>query len=339
MNPRNVLFRRKVRIPRSAILLLPLCLLASAGAQAPATPLMEQVLRIVHEHHGQVALFAENLKTHQTVAVSQDVPVQTASVIKLAILYEALEQIRSGKAHFEDRITLTHADQVPGSGLLVMVDTPMQLTFKDVLTMMIVMSDNTGANLAMDHLGIANINNRVAKLGLKNTYLYKKVSTPLPPGVVLPADFSKFGLGKTTAKEMATLMTKIVRCELASPGDPPQAGDAALCDAALKMLHVQFYRSAIPRYLDTMPGATGDSIANKTGSLNAVRNDVAAISTKNGIVVIAAFTFDNADHSWGAEQEGELTIAKLARAIIRNWSPDGLAPWPVSNRTASADSK
>jgi beta-lactamase class A len=62
---------------------------------------------------------------------------------------------------------------------------------------------------------------------------------------------------------------------------------------------VQFYRNAIPRYLDGMPGATGDSIANKTGSLDAVRNDVAAVSTKNGLIVISCFTFDNKDRSWG----------------------------------------
>ena len=129
---------------------------------------------------------------------------------------------------------------------------------------------------------------------------------------------------------MAILMTKIVRCELAEPGSPTRADDTASCAVALKMLHVQFYRSAIPRYLDGMPGATGDSIANKTGSLDAVRNDVAAISTKNGMVVISAFTFNNKDRSWGAEQEGELTIAKLARAIIQNWSPEGLAAWPSS---------
>lgn len=34
-----------------------------------------------------VALFAENLKTGQTVALNPDEPVQTAPVIKLIILY------------------------------------------------------------------------------------------------------------------------------------------------------------------------------------------------------------------------------------------------------------
>jgi beta-lactamase class A len=312
---------------------------ASYAVQAQGTtPLQDRIHAIAAEHHGDVALFAENLKTHETVAISPDTPVQTASVIKLAILYEALEQVRSGKAHFDDKITLTKTDQVPGSGVLLFFDTPLSLTLKDLLTMMVVMSDNTATNLVMDHLGIENIDARIAKLGLKDTYLYKKIFTPAPAGVAMPADQKKFGLGKTTAREMAMLMTRIVRCELTQPGNPARADDAALCAVALKMLHVQFYRSAIPRYLDGMPGATGDSIANKTGSLDAVRNDVAAISTKNGMVVISAFTFNNTDHSWGAEQEGELTIAKLARAIVQNWSPEGLAPWPsMSDKAGSAD--
>jgi beta-lactamase class A len=223
---------------------------------------------------------------------------------------------------------LTKTDQVQGSGVLLFFDTPLPLTLKDALTMMVVMSDNTATNLAIDHLGLENIDARIAKLGLKDTYLYKKVFMPPTAGMVMPADQKKFGLGKTTAREMATVMKRIVNCELAEPGNPARPDDPALCAVALKMLHVQFYRTAIPRYLDGMRGATGDSIANKTGSLDAVRNDVAAISTKNGLVIISAFTFNNKDHSWGTEQEGELTIAKLARAIIQSWSPDGLATWP-----------
>jgi beta-lactamase class A len=317
-------------VPLKPLLCLLCFLFCVAGAQAQKAPLSleAQVHAIAAEHHGDIALFAENLKTHETVAILPDTPVQTASVIKLAILYEALEQVRSGKAHFDDKITLTAADQVAGSGVLLFFDAPLSLTLKDVLTMMIVMSDNSATNLVIDHLGIENIDARISKLGLKDTYLYKKVFMPAPAGTVMPADQKKFGLGKTTAREMARVMTKIVRCELAEPDGQTQADDVKLCQVALKMLHVQFYRNAIPRYLEGMPGATSDSIANKTGSLDAVRNDVAAISTKNGMVIVSAFVFNNKDRSWGAEQEGELTIAKLARAIIQSWSPEGLAAWP-----------
>ncbi len=301
------------------------------AGRARGDDLQTKVRAIAAAHHGDVALFASNLKNGESVAIAPDAVVQTASVIKLAILYEALEQVREGKAHWEDKLTLNKSDQVPGSGLLLFFDTPLSLTLKDVLTMMIVMSDNTAANMAMDKIGIPNVNRRMEMLGLKNTYLYKKVFTPNPPGVVMPADQKKFGLGKTTAREMALLMTKIVTCDLAEPGAPVRPSDTDLCAVSAHMLHVQFYRNAIPRFLDGTPGATGDSIANKTGSLDAVRNDVAAVSTKNGLIVISCFTFNNADHSWTTQQEGELTIAKIARALVETWSPAGLASWPASS--------
>lgn len=305
--------------------LLLLFLTIPALAQTPPPTLLSQLQAIASQHHGQVSLYAENLTTHQTVALAPDTPVQTASVIKLAILYEALEQIRAGRAHFDDPLTLAPADRVPGSGILRFFDAPLALTFKDVLTLMIVMSDNAATNLAIDHLGLANINARIAALGLHDTYLYKKVFTPVAPGTTLPADFQRFGLGKTTPREISTLMSRFVRCDLA---DKPQPNDPALCAAALDMLHHQFTRTAIPRYLDFLPGATETSIANKTGALDAVRNDVAAVSTPHGIVLISCFTSGNRDRSWGPDHEAELTIAKLARAIVEAWSPEGLAPWP-----------
>ena len=331
---------RTARLFLQGMLLSVICYGASAAQIAPPAPttdaLTARVRAIAAQHHGQVAVFAEDLSTHETVALAPDTPVQTASVIKLAILYEAIEQIRSGNAHWSDPVTLKAADQVPGSGVLLFFDTPLQLTLKDALTMMIVMSDNTATNLVIDHLGLEKIDARIASLGLKNTYLYKKVFTPVTPGTVLPADYKTFGLGKTTAREMVKLMTKIITCDLAQTGEAPNAGDGALCAVALHMLHVQFTRTAIPRYLDGMPGATGDSLANKTGALNAVRNDVAAISTRNGMIVMACFTYDNKDHSWGAEQEGELTIAKIAQEIVQSWSPQGLAAWPAAESTGKS---
>lgn len=303
--------------------------------------LMARVRGIAAAHHGEVALFAEDLRTHETVAIAPDVPVQTASVIKLAILYEAMEQVRAGKLHWSDTIVLKKTDQVQGSGVLRFFDAPLTLTLKDVLTMMIVMSDNSASNVAMDAVGIENVNRRIALLGLKDTYLYKKIFTPVVAGVMMPADQKKFGLGKTTAREMAKVMTKIATCDLGGTmgGGEAAGGDAGICATALKMLHVQFYRTSIPRYLDAMKGSVGDSIANKTGSLDAVRNDVAAVSTKNGMVVISCFTYNNADRSWGAEHEAELTIAKISREIVTAWSPEGLAAWPADRGAVIAQGR
>lgn len=291
------------------------------------SPLQQTLNTIAAKHHGNVALFAENLRTGQTVGIHPDQPVQTASVIKLAILYEAMKQIRVGKAHLEDSVVLHQQDQVPGSGVLLFFDTPVTLTFKDLLTMMIVMSDNTATNLVIDHLGIANINQRIHLLGLKDTYLYKKIFQPADGP--MPPDQKLYGLGKTTPREMASVMQRLITCDLAETGTQPQPGDQQLCAVARHMLRSQFYRGGVPRYLEKAYPDADSSIANKTGALNAVRNDVAAVDTKQGLLIFSIFTYDNQDQTWSVDDEGEVTIAKLAKAIVKAWSPTGLASFDV----------
>jgi len=41
-------------------------------------------------------------------------------------------------------------------------------------------------------------------------------------------------------------------------------------------------------------------------------------------MVLSIFTYENADTSWTADNEGDVTIAKLARAIVEAWSPEGI---------------
>ena len=57
-----------------------------------------------------------------------------------------------------------------------------------------------------------------------------------------------------------------------------------------------------------------------------MRNDVAVVAGKAGPMIISIFTYNNTDHGWTADNEGEMTISKLAREIVEAWSPAGLDP-------------
>jgi beta-lactamase class A len=263
--------------------------------------------------HGKLTLYAVDLDSGKTVAVDADEPVPTASVIKLAILFEALKQVQSGRVHFDDRLVMKKSDQVEGSGVLTLFDTPLTLTLKDALTMMIVVSDNTGTNLAIDRLGLGRIDDRITWMGLHNTWLYKKVFEPAVGPV--PADQPRFGLGKTTAREMAEIMTRFATCNLHAPGifGAPTMQERQLCDTALAMLKNQTDRDGIPRYLGSL------TVANKTGALNDVRNDVAIVYAPKGPIVISAFTHDNEDMSWTADNAAQLLMGRLAKLIVDDW--------------------
>jgi len=281
-----------------------------------ASGLLAALVALSAPYQGKVAIYATDLTSGREVALNADTPVPTASVIKLAVLFEALKQVQEGRVRFTDTLTMTKPDQVAGSGVLSLFDTPMKLTLKDALTMMIATSDNTGTNLVIDRLGLADVDNRIGWMGLKDTWLYKKVF--MPPVGPMPADQKQFGLGKTTAREMAAIMTRFATCNLNAPGtttpQPPSPADRALCDAAVTMLKHQTDGNSVPRYL------TGVDVANKTGSLDDVRNDVAIVYAKNGPIVISAFTYANADQSWTPDNAGALLIGKMAKTIVDTWN-------------------
>jgi beta-lactamase class A len=281
-----------------------------------AADLQKQVEALAQQHHGKVALYAKNLKTGAEVAIDADEPVQTASVIKVAILMEVFSEAKAGKLSLDERLTLTKENQVPGSGILTFLQAGLQPTVQDAVVLMTDLSDNTATNLLIDKVTVAAVDKKITDMGLKNTWLYKKVFKPAEGP--MPADQKKFGLGKTTAREMAQMFESIDRCDL---------GDAALCKRMLQILKDQQDNNEIPRliqYSDTSEKPS--AIAHKTGALDDVRNDVGIVYTTAGPIVISAFTWDNKDHSWTADNEAMLTIAKMSKAIVESWAPKGLNP-------------
>ncbi len=291
--------------------LLLVVLIASA---ASAADLQKQLEEMAGKHPGKVALYAKNLKTGDSVALDADRPVKTASVIKLPIMMEAFYQVKAGKIRLQDKIQLTKQNQVPGSGVLAFMSPGLELTLADAITLMMILSDNTATNMVIDQVGIPAVNKRSQSMGLKNTWLYKKVYKPAEGP--MPADQKQFGLGKTTAREMAEAMASIQRCDL---------GDQVLCHKMIGIMRNQQYRNMIPHYLETVDTSeTPSAVADKIGQLDAVRNDVALVLSKSGPLVISAFTYDNQDESWVPENQAELLIARLSKAIVDAWAPEGL---------------
>jgi beta-lactamase class A len=179
---------------------------------------------------------------------------------------------------------------------------------------MITQSDNTAANLVLAHVGRENVNNRLRRLGFTITTSIRPINHP-NEGDQSP-ELKPFGIGRTTAREMAGILEAINRCDL---------GDQKLCARMIDIMEHQFWRNCIPHYLeDSDTTEVASHVANKTGSLDHNRNDVGIVYTKDGPIVISAFTYNNADTSWTPENEAELLIARLAKTIVYGWAPDGL---------------
>ncbi|WP_170169194.1 serine hydrolase [Mesobacillus subterraneus] len=99
---------------------------------------------------------------------------QSASLIKLPILYAALRLVDKGVLSLKKLVPIRETDEVGDTGVLqvLMVD---QLSVQDLLALMIIVSDNTATNLVIDEIGMGEINSKIALLGMDQTVLKRKM--------------------------------------------------------------------------------------------------------------------------------------------------------------------
>ncbi|HZO90908.1 MAG TPA: serine hydrolase [Chthonomonadaceae bacterium] len=262
---------------------------------------------IERESGSVISLAARNLQTGEMVGYHADRKVSTASVIKLPILVHVALAVREGRLSWGETLTLLEAEKVGGSGILTSLTAGLALPLRDACTLMIILSDNTGTNMVIDHVGIEPVNARMRALGLPRTTLFRKAYSQ--SAVVSRAE-ARFGLGVTTPHEMVRLLTLLAEGKV---------GDAETSADILKILEGQHYRESIPRLLPAEWKYAG-----KTGALNHVRNDVGLVTLPDGRrFALALFCQNIPGVLWTADNPGHLALARIARRVLAYWTGGG----------------
>src|SRR5205823_3912939 len=100
----------------------------------------------------------------------------TASSIKLAVLLELMRQAQEEKLSLDEKHTVRRRETVAGDPILYMLgDGTVTMTLRDVATFMVVLSDNGATNILIDRVGMDNIKAEIARLGLAQTRLRRRM--------------------------------------------------------------------------------------------------------------------------------------------------------------------
>jgi beta-lactamase class A len=281
--------------------LLALVAVPILAAPTSAADLEDRIAPLVKEHKGKVAIAVKHLKTGDSFYLNADTAMPTASLIKLPVMVEAYWQVKDEKVKLDTKLTLTKDDKVPGSGILTNhFSDGATFPLKDAVRLMIVYSDNTATNMVLDQIGIPSTNERMAKLGFKNTKINAKVFKGSTTSID-PEGTKKYGLGSTTAKEMVQLLELIDAGKVASPeACKEMIGHLKACDDKEKMT----------RFL---PANT--VVAHKTGSVNAAKTDAGIIYLKSGPVAVCVMTDENDDKRWVPDNAAQVLIGKIAKEV------------------------
>ncbi len=214
---------------------------------------------------GEISLYAESLKTGESIAFQPDIPLVAASVIKLPILVEAFRQAEEGMLSMKEEIRIRPRDKMPSCGVLTYLHDGITVRLSDLCVLMMIVSDNTAANLLMDRLGMEQVNQTMRRLGLEKTTLRRRL---------FDSEAAARGLqNEITAREMALLLKKIQAGACVSP-----QADARM----LQILKDQRLNGKIPFYLH------GCAIAHKTGEDDGVTHDVGIVFAENPFILCLA---------------------------------------------------
>lgn len=256
------------------------------------------------------------------VAVGADVPVVMASVYKILVLVAYCRAVDEGAIDPREPVVVPPARTPGGTGISALAD-PVTMSWRDLATSMIAVSDNAAADVVHTRVGRGRVAALPAELGLPGTRvaggtedvfadLVADTGTddvaaafavladndvPVEVRALNPA----FG-SSTTAADTTRLLALLWRGELASA-----AGTAF----ARRVLAAQIW----PHRLRAGFPATA-AVAAKTGTVGAVRNDVGVVSYP-GEHPVAVAVFTHAARSDASVPRADAAIGAAARAAVQ----------------------
>ncbi|WP_080848818.1 serine hydrolase [Cytobacillus gottheilii] len=131
------------------------------------------VQRLTSAAHGRVSLFIESDKG--VIEIDHHALYRAASTIKIPILIEALRQAESGRLDLKQPISISSAHITGGAGILQSLSLPAEMKLVDLLSLMIVVSDNSATNILIDLLGQNQIVQCLKVMNLQETKLQRKM--------------------------------------------------------------------------------------------------------------------------------------------------------------------
>ena len=281
---------------------------AALALQGPAQPaplqrLEASIQRTARSINATWGIYVKSLETGEEIAIDADRRMETMSTIKIPLMVEVFEQIKAGKFKLADKYTFVEADSQPGTGTIQRLDPGAVMTVKDLITMMIVVSDNTATEVLYRMVGGPDVvNARLDTLGLKNTRAMNVPSKWFPALRAAPTTEQFYREGKhpfglSTPREMGRLLEMMERGTLV---DKPSS------DLMLRIMRGQLYRTRIPRYV------TGYTIPHKTGDfLPYVGDDVGILEAPGKTIIVSVFTGNH----FGSGEALENAIGVVARDV------------------------
>lgn len=283
---------------------------ATAAASGRIDQLRKRLEAACADKAGKVGVAVKCLETGEELYLNADESFPMASTFKLPVLLELLAQVKEGKFKLDDEIAVGPADQHLGSGILAALTAPgITLSVRNAANLMMMISDNSAADICLAKVGADNVNKRLRGWGITGISVNRscqelildtlgldpqayKDKSPAEieaavnrleaskPGALdeIRRNFSHDSRDQSTPRAMNTLLEKLYKKEILDPES---------CDLALGIMYA--CQTGEARIKGLLP--PGTALAHKTGTIGGTANDVGILVLPDGVGHVALSVF------------------------------------------------
>lgn len=223
--------------------------------------LVSKIQDLIEQSQGIWGIVLEDLDLGERWELNGDELFYAASVIKVPIMASVFAAIKKEELALTDQILLKQEDIVIGAGVLQHLTMGTSLSLLDVMTLMIIQSDNTATNILIDLVGVDSIAETMKQAGMENSTFHHKL--------MMNNTANPNGRNQITAADIAKLLNRMATGELVS---------ADACEQMIGIMKKQQKTDCLPEklpspYSNFNNGMTAWELAHKGGWIPGIRHD------------------------------------------------------------------
>ena len=277
--------------------------------------LIEKLNALCDEQPYQTGWYLKNLQSGETADRNGDTVYPSASTRKISIMMAALAAVNAGTLSLDDPFEIEKKYQDNNSGVFQFLSTGIQISFRDALIMMIIVSDNACTGKIVDMLGLDALNAYTRRVGMVNST--HRFNIPPKTG----RDHTLEQANTTTPADVGRLLELILQGTTDEDVAARLGVTPELCTLAIDILLMQRLTSRLPNQLPTEA-----KVAHKTGTgvLGRNNNDAGIIyQGDTPLFILTVYTEHlpvNMPHGTSGYLHAGLMIAKMAKVAYDAFS-------------------
>lgn len=239
--------------------------------------LQEKIESRIKAAKGTWSIAVEDTNEGASFSLNGNEAFYAASIIKVPIMAAVFAAAEEGSIRLGDRLPLRKDDIVGGSGVLQFMSPGIKLPIYDLITLMIIQSDNTATNLLIDLVGMEKIQAVMSGMGMERSEIHHKL-------MIVQAN--RVNSNEITASDVNALLTRIAR------------GQCVSLHASEQMTRIMKQQQLSNGLIDKLPkinspivGAIPDwEFAGKTGNVDGIMHECALLYVRGRCMAVTVLS-------------------------------------------------